>query len=548
MPNVHVPLPESTQNISRPAAIEVIKQVQKITQMKDCPVYFPGDGEKMSSVGGTIDKMEDRYIKMESSRNNFVVVKEEVDEDTLSPTFFDGKEYPAVFEDIYIGLRLTPIYAKHNVTITFSYRCPSKTEAQRWYQEMRMAVSRLRGLNAHVIHYQFNVDSRLFGIIYKAWELRETQGGYGTDFETYFEANATPRLTKVGVVTGGTSIYAVAEKQGEIYGKYSFEAVPEEPTRDADTGMWEIGFDYTFDYDKPIGTTLKYPIVVHNLPMPVEWLDYAAEPPAFLTTALSGSMSQIAMMHFRQDYEGCAAKPNNGPIRIPQFDDFWPEGFTGKSSGILQALCTISTDNLKDLVDLHELGDAMIDPDVMQFLEEVEYPYLTSPYLSIFNLSVYQNRQLQSHNRFTVNSGLMLSSTQDLNIRYQYRVRFSVLCDLDMVAPAAIERLRQYPKVLYKVVCAINQGIMGIPELNGIGDLPYVTKCDFSYIYRVLTGREAYQNYGSGSSVSQDSFLTNYDCISQALLNKIRIEYRRPALVQTTAILAMRREALASPS
>lgn len=543
MPNVHVTLPETEQSIFRPIVIEIVEQVQKITDMKDTVISFPDENKKAITSGGSIDSKNDKYVETSSKRKNQIEVEEEIDREEMSPTFFNDREYTPIFQDRKLGLTISPVYAKHNVTVTFNYYCGSKTEAMRWLQDMRMKLSRLRDINVHSVQYHYNLHKELYDILKMIHELREKQGGYDQSFENYISNHANPRLTVVGDLTGKKNLFAVAERQTEIYGIFDFDALPSRPEKDQETGMWIIAFGYKFNYDKPIGCHMRYPVIVHNQPMPLEFVSFTSEEVRAIAQAPTDcSRSQSAFRMFRADCVMDAIKDEDGVITIPRFDDFKPDSTLRSTAGVLQALCSISPTNKKELLNLKDLGDIVLDDDLLEFIIESEYQHITKPYRSILHIDLYQNTSLQDYKRLFVDYNLNVISSIDLDIRNEYRIRLSIVTDINLLDNAAIQRLRQYPKALYKIVAAINRALRENPEANGLGRINSpLTVEEFNAIYRTLLGLESGGfNIGNIGWGIQNS-LKNMG-INPSVLNRINHESKLQKRTMILGVLAFKKE------
>ena len=72
------------------------------------------------------------------------------EEDITSTDAYGRHTYP-IFKDTKLGVYLTPVYSKTNVTINFKYRTPSKTEAMRWRDDMRNKLSQMRDMKVDVV-------------------------------------------------------------------------------------------------------------------------------------------------------------------------------------------------------------------------------------------------------------------------------------------------------------------------------------------------------------------------------------------------------------
>lgn len=526
MPNIHAPLPETQQNIFRPVVLDIVRQIQKLTQMKEATIYFPDDPTgKIATNTGTIDsKSQDRFATLSNKRRNTIRVEEEADKDEMSPTFFNGQEYPGIFEDRLLNVKLSPVYAKHNVKIEIEYTCESKTEAERWYQDIRMKLSRLSDINMHKAQYHYNIHSKMFDIVAKVYELRESQAPYGETLDQYIHSHSTDRLTIVSDLVNKKRIFAVSETQIEITGIYEFDGIPQKAEKEKESGTWTISFEYRFNYDKPIGAHLRYPVIVHNKTMPLEWVNFTSEETRAIASApTASSRSQSAFRMFRADEVMDRVKSRDGIIRLPRFDDFKSTVDLRSSAGVLQALACLSPDDKKTVLSLQDLDDVVLDDDVIAFMK-TEYLYLAQPYKSIFNISLYQNNNLQDYRRLEVDQNLVVKSTEDLDIRKQYRVRLSVITDIDLLDNSVIPRLRLYPQVLNKILRAINQAFRENPEMNNLGITRRMNGQEFTFIYRALLGKES----AFTSTIGWDSSntLTKFG-LTRRFLDQVKYQYRR---------------------
>lgn len=546
MPNIHVPLPETQQSIFRPIVIEIVKQVQNLTKMKDTTIYFPEDS-KMHHAAGTIDSTSDRYVVTTSKRMNNIQVEEEVDREEISPTFFDGREYRPILEDRLLGLKISPVYAKHNVSVTFNYSTGSKTEALRWLQDMRMKLARMCDINEHSVRYHYNLNRTAYEITKKVHELREQQAGYGDALDDYIRLCATPRLTVIGDLTDKHRIFAVSETQTEIYGTFDFDALPSKPEKDQESGMWVIAFTYKFNYDKPVGCHVRYPIVVHNQLMPYEWVSFTSEETrARAKAVVEGSRTQEALRDFRADVQIDRVRSQDGVLLIPRFDDFKTSGTLGRTASVVQALAIVPPNDRKELLSLTELGDVVLDDDILEFFRAVEYPFLVQPYKSLFNISLYQGDFLQDHRRLQISNQLVVRSTFDLDIRKVYHLRLSVVTDLDMVTRDAVSRIRLYPKAMYRLVSAVNRAFRENPEMSRLCYQSRLEPFEFNAIYRHLLKKENVGPFEQPGWTIQGFLKENG--VPDQVVRKIIHDSRHVAGTMIAGVLAHRRQDPSDPA
>jgi hypothetical protein len=121
------------------------------------------------------------------------------------------------------------------------------------------------------------------------------------------------------------------------------------------------------------------------------------------------------------------------------------------------------------------MGDYDIHPVILNFLRK-EITWLTRPFESVFNITMYVSNEIMDPRTISIDNELNIYNEIQLDYRKVYHIRFSVVTDLSLLAPEALERLRKDKDVLRLILDLINDKNKNIP-LNGIGkDKRYVPK------------------------------------------------------------------------
>ncbi len=501
MPKVNVTLPDTSETITRPIIFDIIKQVSDITKISpNTQVFFPGSSGVMHTNDSTIDtshlEMSDRYATFKTNYISFIDVEETYDEDNLSTTAVNIDEYEPIFSDELLGLYIRPIYASTNITINFKYTCPSKTEALKWRDDIRVKVSQMRDINLHDLTYQYLIPHELYALVRTVYDRRENVAPYGESLYTYMTTHSTSKLTLVGDLIGKDARLSIAEKQTRVLGMYGWDAIPEPPERD-ESGVWVISFSYKFRYDKPIACMAQYPIMVHNQLLPPEYTTYVTEGYDLDNVKKLYRKSLSALNGFESDTIINDIRDKPDYFKLPSFDDFIIENHPTGTGTIWNALCEVDTTDKKTLLNLTELGDLTLDADVLQFIQDGEWKYLTQLYKSIFHISLYRNNYLARQDTIDVDSNLDVKAITELDLRKQFRVRFSIVADWTLLTSEAVDRLRLNPSVIVKVVKAINSVLRHNEDLYALTNRSRVTINDFSLLFALLTG----QGYGNGTGV-----------------------------------------------
>lgn len=501
MPNISLTLPGTDQSITRPIVYDIISQIQDITKIsKDTKVFYGGDIQKSKTPGTSIDSTDERFAMFNTNNIMFIEVEEDFDHDTLGSTAVTRPEQQPVFIDPELGIHIKPVYATTNIVINFKYRCIGKTEALRWRDDIRMRVSQLRDINIHDLTYHYLLPLDLLLLLKLVHQTKELVEPYNETYEQYIMRNSTDRLTVVGDLIAQDARLAISETQCRVVGIYNWDGIPEKPERE-ESGVWTVSFSYRFSFEKPIGCHMKYPIMVHNNLLPPHYTTFTNGEQDLYHVPKYATLSLGALAGFEADTISDARRSHEPIIRLPRFDDFEIKHVPTGSGTVLIALCQVDEDK-RTLANLTELGDIALDSDILQFIKDVEYPYVTSIYKSIINISLYRNEHLTWTDTIQCSSSLSISALEDLNLRDVHRIRLSLITDLTLLPRDALERVRRYPKVLVKIIAAMNELLRNHPDFVNLGSKNRVSQLEFSAIYAMLTG----MNYDNGRGVSKGSY------------------------------------------
>jgi hypothetical protein len=506
MPNINLTIPEIDQSVSRPVIFDIINQLQEITKIdKTTEIFYPGDIQKMRTPGTSIDdKNIERFARFNTEKYNFIDVEEDFDINTLGSTAVSGHEQIPIFLDRSLNIIIKPIYATSNVKINFKYRCTSKTEAIRWRNDMRLRVSANRDINLHNITYHYLIPLELIELLRQVHIRRELTEPYSQTFEEYVKSNITDRLNIVGDIVNNDCRLSISETQCRIIGLYDFIGISDKPERDEDNGCYTISFSYKFNYEKPIGCNIRYPVMIHNTLLPERYTTFNNLSYDLDKVDKSYSMSLHALNNFESDTTINKLVDVNGILHIPYYDDFQlDESNTATGTGtVFLALSEVDVLDKRTLINLKELGNITIDDDILDFILNSELPYVTNLYTSIINISLYRNKYLTNSKSLICDNNLNIKATSNLSLRNEHRIRFSLVTDLTLLSKDALDRLRKYPLALIKIISALNELLRNNLDFINLGNNKHITELDFNNMYRVLTG----YNYANNKAVSNDFY------------------------------------------
>lgn len=497
MPNISITIPENNQSIVRPIVYNIIDQLQDITKItKDSLIFYPGDSNKVQTPGSDIDSKNNRSALFGTNKINFIEVDEDYDIDYLGTTSVSSKNHINIFSDDKLGVFISPIYSTNKLSIRYKYRTPSKSEALRWRDDFRMNLSRYRDINVHDITYHYDIPLEFLLVLKFIHQNREENPdlAYGQKYEEYVKSYFTDKLTLISDLSANDTRLVIAETQSRVMGIFDINDVPEKPERDDTDGTWSIGFTYKITYDKVIGCNMKYPIIIHNKLLPINLIEFVDTAKNANKDIAYASDYVSALSRFETDRTLNRIKPPDQVLSIPSFDDFLITSTPSYTGSVFIALSEVEEDK-RTLINLEELGDITLDADILQYIKEVEYPYLGKIYQSPFHISLYRDKYLARDDILICDSNLNIKSTIDLDLRRQHRVRFSILDNLAMLREPFFLRVRNYPKVLLKYTKAVYEILNFHPDFINLEGYDRINNVDWNNLMRLINGL-TYQETG----------------------------------------------------
>lgn len=489
MPNISIVVPEVQQSVLRPIVFEIVRQLESITKIsKESLIFFPGEVNRSYQPGSGIKEAKLDGTQFYAEDLVQIEIEEDYRKDSVLSTATTREEQLPVFCDDKLGVMIKPIYVTTEVTINFKFKSKNKTTVTRWRDDMRMRTSMARDINLHQITYSYMLPDAVVVILQEIHRLRESVEPYGEDIVSYVVNNASTRLTELSNLSGETRELAIAETQMRIVGYFDFEGYPDKPEKEEDTDSWVGSFAYKLTYEKPISCNMSYPVMIHNQilsnkyrPDPKDTYDLDNHLPSY-------SLSINAFNYFEAQNQIEKYVNTKANIVIPDYDEFIPHDVIRGTVSIFSALCQLSLMDKKTLINLKELGEIAVDPDIIDFIQKSEYPFIGKLYQSIIQVSIYRSMTCASQELVNVKSNLDVCSVEDLDIRVNHRIRFSIVTDLNLLNPAALNRLKRFPLALVKIIKSINEGLRNNPGFNDLGKKKYIDKDD---IYRYILKPDA---------------------------------------------------------
>lgn len=431
MPNLILPIPVTYESVTRHVVQSVVERVKEITALpKDLPVRYPGSLAKMHQNGSMISAEEKNQFE-HSSKISITVQEEYQEESTLSlPVRHTDMRH--IFEDIALNIFLKPIYSYTTTTINFTYRAATRSQVERWRDDIRVRISDNRQAHLHELSYHYPLPRNALVILHHLHSLRESQAGYGESFKEWLKKNLTYHATTLTTLAGTEPLLVIREKQVGIQGWFEFIEPPEADKDDAGSS-WTINFTYKFSYQKPVSTNFQYPLVIHN-----QFIDhrfYSDKPAYRLNRDILKPGDQRFVFNSLEDMFQKPEDPISG-LRYPAFDEWIPKQLPPHTASVSTWLIGLEPNDLHTVVDLKDLGDHEMVHVFKRFLQ-IEAPYLTRRGESVVYFTLFSEDLPMNDDTLIIDGDLIVKAKKPLDLRKTYHLRMSFITEFSLLTPRA---------------------------------------------------------------------------------------------------------------
>lgn len=497
MPNVSIVLPNVDESVFRPLVSDLTKQLQDLTNLSIIEdIRFLNYNNAVQTFDSAVTDPKARYASFSGQRRIWVEAEEDYNLEGWSSSVINRDEHFPLFADLKLGVIITPIIVPSNVTVKLKFTTNSRDEARRWRDDIAMRLAVLRDGYQHTLTFNINLPPAIWNLVSDIWTARENIKGYNQPLDEYIKTHSDSDLTIVSNAAGKQKTFAFRRRMARINGRFDISPLPEKPTYDDSGGIWECSISYKITYDRPLGCRIKYPIIIHNQFLADKYIVDTNKDQNMNDKHKKLSLSMSAFSNFESYYLNGYNCKQDAFIQIPSIDDYVYKVTPKGTATILLGLLKIEKEEPHTLLNLNELGDAIIDSDILDFIKEGEHQWLDKPYESFFGLQLYRGDDLVKAGTIKCDTNLNVYPTENLDLRATYRVRFCIVADPTFLTIKAFERLRKYPKVLVKVISAINDVIRYNVDFQNLIKQKYIYEWQFSKLWFILNG------IGSSSEIS----------------------------------------------
>lgn len=468
MPRIICDLPQTYENIVRPVALDVARQLAEALNLpRSIKVLLPGVTEHALFPNSELGKQNDPHDASSFGHNDRLLldIQESPVEDRILATAVHQKENIPFFWDEKLGVRCYPIYSSTELSFNFQLRTQDRTTARRFRNELLARTAAMREGILHELSYYYHVPPTFLHLLHHIHTLRETQGGYGEDFSKWVSDHIDRRATNITDQVGKNQALAIREFQVCPLGHFQFAGTVDQEEKDKDSGTFVFNFQYKLVFDQIINVVAEWPLMIHGQLIDEQW---RSEPWASGQLIdpdrrhRAPSLSRKAMDHFTTIYTNHCLQPLVDGYVIPNYDEWRPQFVIPNTSTLFIAMLghTDPVDNV--LFDLMgDLDGYHLDPSLRDFLIG-EAPYMNRQGQSIFDLRLYEGDAPMMDGSLSVSRpDLTVLCNAVRDVRKSYHVRLALVNDLHTLSSEAWERLRRGGEAAVKILNCLQFKLLG---------------------------------------------------------------------------------------
>jgi hypothetical protein len=465
--SINTPLNDVLQTVERPVVFNVVRALMNLTQISSkTQIRFYGEDGNAAQYNSTLTKDEESDNLWPHTPNLTIEVEEDHDPDNLINMVVKSPENRYVFWDEDLNVVIRPVYSPTLVVVRMLYKAVDKNAATKWRNDMRTRTAKMSDMYMHTINYSWHVPDEYLVILKEIWQLTENIAGEGLTFADWMTQRLSSKATQTANLSGVDSFLAIAEQQMGVQGWFDYEGVPEKATRDDEPNLWVTSVSYKFRYDKPIESVIDYPLIVHQQVLDAKYRP-TNNPYSYQGILKQFNYSGEKFYKFSAENQKMQYLGNRG-LSIPPFDNCVLNSSPVATVRAFLALIQLSEADKRSMLNLGQLGDFNICPDILAFMKASEYQYMTTPYASVFQLHMYQDRRIQEQDTIVCDGNLNVSLVADADLKITYRLRLSLVATFAYLTDAAVARLRSNTAAAIRVCNAINASIRDISNHTDI--------------------------------------------------------------------------------
>lgn len=435
MPIITTTILNNDITIIRPITHQILEDVVGALSLPaNIRVMVTGNSQDDEEV--PIELVSEPHADFKRSSKMIVTVNQQYNPEARYKDQLLVGSHECLFLDNDIKFRLEPSYKevelKFNIRMTFE----NKELANMARNTMSNLVAMGRGNLTHMVDYKYLLPEATLVLMSHMHTLRESNHGLGETFKDYFLRCKSDVLVVEADNSNSNKSFIVKESQSRITGNMIIDGMIEESAKNTSIDKHELSMTYTVIVKLPTDVLVKYPQIVHG-----QFIDEAYMLP---TTKYPISIHDDRYSHLEKAFDTFNNvddyAPWNDGIPIPEYYDWHPKSKLNTVAGVLKIAITIDTNDAADLINLTELGDISLKPEIIEYLK-ANHQYINIPGEAMFYLALYKDDEFFSSSALDIDADLNVRYQVDLDPRKNYTLYLCIVTDYQSLTSRVVKSL-----------------------------------------------------------------------------------------------------------
>jgi hypothetical protein len=440
--------------VVRPILITVAKDINNMLDMNK-ETYTEYDVNDDSDIKRIIERNGSATGSTDPYYDFITVNSEEQGEEGLELSLIPmNPDHKPIFLDEDIKASMKPIYSSKKLVLKYRYYNMSKSRISTLCNKIRLLTSSDDMHRLHTLEYHYLMPTFTLLLMQEFNNLKNLrlEDDFKLDLDQYTGGHMDDRADLANTIDGieFKSDLIIREQQLEVNGYIKSDLHSIEPQQDEKNNAWYLEFDYEILYEKPVSLFLTYPILIYNSLIDKKFRKFLENKP---TSSEAYRSHRSSSLHDLTKRDTSFNIPDNKTyLTIPSFDDEKLPEPPSFISRMFSVMLLVSEEDPYDVINIKTLPrlENKRDSKRIAFKEPLlnfiisDREFVTTLHGSLVLIELFKNNKIDFENKLVLDEEGNIRTEKPMDLKYTYRIMFSIVNDLDMLRPDSKVRVKEY--------------------------------------------------------------------------------------------------------
>lgn len=434
------------ESFTRPVLVTMVRNINTLLGIKR-NIYVRFDNKESVIKSKT---------KLGNIRGNNTIKQERIDieyEEISEPgnelsLLIPRNDFKPIYRDKDIDAMFRPMFHGRKMNITYKYSSKSKSTVYAYINRLRTYTSTHEMYNYHNLEFHYTIPNNVIELLDTIRQMKNEVDKTEYTLSEYLGLTMDNRADIANTLDGDPNKceLIIRERQSEVIGFIEDNLHDIQPEYDDSTGYWSITFQYTAEYEKPVGLILHYPITIYNQVIPKKFRDFIQVDQRDLKHSYNtwrriepSILKKSLMGHDKYHID-----KNIGYLRIPIYDTKALTPLSDIYRRIFVVSIIVDKEDPTFLFNIDDIPGINFKPSIIRFFKDSEFPYIGQLHASLFYANIYRDGKVQEDMKVIMEHNGDLRTTKPMDIRETYNLSFNILIDLRFLVPESYHRIINY--------------------------------------------------------------------------------------------------------